>query len=122
DLGGGQPGGEAALGLLDQVGHEAVDGAQDGAVQDHGGLFGAVGVHVGQVELGRQAEVQLAGGKGVLGAHGGLDVDVQLGAVEGGLADLLGELDAQLGQHLPQGGLGVVPHGVVVVVLLFVVG
>src|SRR5699024_4984272 len=78
DLGGGQPGGEAALGLLDQVGHEPVDGAQDGAVQDHGGLFGAVGVHVGQVELGRQAEVQLAGGKGVLGAHGGLDVDVQL--------------------------------------------
>ena len=89
-------------------------------MQHHGGLFGAVGVHVGQLELGRQAEVQLAGGQGVLGTHGGLDVHVQLGAVEGGLADLLGKVDAQVGQHLAQGGLGVLPHGVVVMVFLLV--
>ena len=41
------------------------------------------------VELGGQAEVQLAGGQSVLGTHGGLDVHVQLRAVEGSLADLL---------------------------------
>ena len=64
DLNRCQPGGELSLGLLDQVGHEAVQGAQDGAVQDNGGLFGAVLVHIGQVELCGQAEVQLAGGQG----------------------------------------------------------
>mgnify|MGYP000744913090 FL=1 len=86
------------------------------------GSFGAVLVHIGQVELGGQAEVQLAGGQSVLGTHGGLDVHVQLRAVEGSLADLLGEVDAQLGQHLTQSVLGVVPHGVIVVVLLLVGG
>ena len=35
-------------------------------VQHNGGLLAAVLVDVGQVELGRQAEVQLAGGQGVL--------------------------------------------------------
>ena len=74
------------------------------------------------MELGGQAEVQLAGGQRVLGADGGLDVDVQLRAVEGSLADLLGKVDAQLGQDLAQGVLGVVPHGVVVMVLLLVGG
>ncbi len=87
-----------------------------------GGLLGAVLVHIGQVELGGEAEVQLAGGEGVFRTNGGLHVDVQLRAVEGGLADLLGEVDAQLGQHLTQGVLGVVPHGVIVVVLLLVGG
>ena len=111
DLHGCQPGGELALGLLDQVGHKAVQRAQDGAVQHHGGLLGAVLVHIGQVELCGQAEVQLAGGQGVLSTHGGLDVHIQLGAVEGGFADLLGEVDAQLGQHLAQSVFGVVPHG-----------
>ena len=110
--------GELALGLLDQVGHEAVQRAQNCAVQHHGGsFFGAVLVHIGQVELCGQAEVQLAGGQGVLGTHGGLHVHVQLRAVESSLADLLGEVDAQLGQHLAQSALGVVPHGIVIVVL-----
>ena len=89
-------------------------------MQHHGGLLGAVLVHIGQVELCGQAEVQLAGGQGVLSTHGGLDVDVQLRAIESSLADLLGELDAQLGQDLAQRALGMVPHGVVVMVLLLV--
>ena len=79
-------------------------------VQDHGDLLGAVLVHIGQVELCGQAEVQLAGGQGVLSADSGLDVDVQLRAVESSLADLLGEVDAQLSQDLAQSVLGVVPH------------
>ena len=74
------------------------------------------------MELCGQAEVQLAGGQGVLSADSGLDVDVQLGAVESSLADLLGEVDAQLGQDLAQSVLGVVPHRVVVVILLLVGG
>ena len=89
-------------------------------MQHDGGLLGAVFVHIGQVELGGQAEVQLAGGEGVLCTNSGLDVDIQLRAVEGSLTDLLGEVDAQLGQNLTQSVLGVVPHGVVVVVLLLV--
>ncbi|VUX08345.1 Uncharacterised protein [Faecalibacterium prausnitzii] len=91
-------------------------------MQDNGGLLGAILVHIGQVELCGQAEVQLAGGQGVLSADSGLDVDVQLGAVESSLADLLGEVDAQLSQDLPQSVLGVVPHRVVVVILLLVGG
>ena len=91
-------------------------------MQDNGGLLGAVLVHIGQVELCGQAEVQLAGGQGVLSADSGLDVDVQLGAVESSLADLLGEVDAQLSQDLAQSVLSVVPHRVVVVILLLVGG
>ena len=120
DLHGGKPRGEAALGLLDEVGHEAVERAQNGAVQHDGGLLGAVLVDVLQVELGRQAEIELAGGQGVLVAHGRLDVDVELGAVEGGLTDLLGEVDAQLGQNLAKGALGLLPHLVVLMVLVLV--
>ena len=89
-------------------------------MDDDGALLAAVAVDIAEVELRRQAEVQLAGGERVLRAHGGLDVDVQLRAVEGGLADLLGEVDAELGQHLAQRALGVIPHGVVLVVLLLV--
>ena len=72
------------------------------------------------MELCGQAEVQLAGGQGVLSADSGLDVDVQLRAVESSLADLLGEVDAQLSQDLAQSVLGVVPHRVVVVILLLI--
>ena len=89
-------------------------------MDDDGALLAAVAVDIAQVKLRRQAEVQLAGGERVLGADGRLDVDVQLRAVEGGLADLLGEVDAELGQHLAQRALGVIPHGVVLVVLLLV--
>ena len=91
-------------------------------MQDHGSLVTAVGVGIGQVELSRQAEVQLAGGEGVLSAYGGLDIHVQLGAVEGGLADLLCKFNAQVGQHLPEGGLGLIPHLVVIVILHLVGG
>ena len=65
DLHGREPGGEAALRLLDEVRHEAVERAQDGAVEHHGGLLGAVLVDVLEVELCRQAEVELAGGQRV---------------------------------------------------------
>ena len=77
-------------------------------MQHNGGLLAAVLVDVGQVELGRQAEVQLAGGQGVLCTDSGLNVDVQLRAIESSFADLLGKVDAQLGQHLAQSVLGVV--------------
>ena len=74
------------------------------------------------MELGRQAEVQLAGGQGVLCTDSGLNVDVQLRAIESSFADLLGKVDAQLGQNFAQSVLGMVPHGVVVMVLLLVGG
>ena len=48
-------------------------------MQHDGGLFAAVLVHIGQVELGGQAEVQLAGGQRVLGTDGGLDVASSFG-------------------------------------------
>ena len=60
-------------------------------MQHNGGLLAAVLVDVGQVELRRQAEVQLAGGQGVLCTDSGLNVDVQLRAIESSFADLLGE-------------------------------
>ena len=91
-------------------------------MQHHRGLLYAVGIHVFQVELGRQAEVQLAGGQGVFRAHSRLHIDIQLGAVEGGLTDLLGEVDTQLRQHFPQSGLGLVPHGIIGMILDLVLG
>ncbi len=91
-------------------------------MQHHRGLLLAVGIHILQVKLCRQTEVQLAGGQGVLRANGGLDVHVQLGAIEGSLADFLGEVDTQLGQHLPQGGLGLLPHGIIGMVLDLILG
>ena len=91
-------------------------------MQHHRGLLLAVGIHILQVKLGRQAEVQLAGGQGVLCANGGLDVHVQLGAVEGSLADFLGEVDTQLGQYLPQGGFSLLPHGIIGMVLDLILG
>ena len=91
-------------------------------MQHDRGFLAAVGIDIGQLELGRQAEVELAGRKGVLRPDSRLDVDVELRAVEGGLADLLGELDAELVSTLAQSALGVFPHRVVVVVLLLVVG
>ena len=122
DLIRGYPGREGAHGLLDEVCHKAVEGAEDSAVEDDGGLLRAVAVDIGELELRGQAEVELAGGEGVLSADCGADVNVELRAVEGGLAYLLGKVDAELNEHFAQGSLGGVPHLVVRVVLHLVRG
>ena len=59
-------------------------------------LLRSVTVNVGQVELRRQAEIQLAGGKSVFVADCRFYVDIQLRAVECRLADLLCILDADI--------------------------
>ena len=47
-------------------------------MQHDRGLLAAVGIDIGQLELGRQAEVELAGRKGVLRPDSRLDIDVEL--------------------------------------------
>jgi len=65
-------------------------------VKNNRSLLRSVTVNVGQVELRRQAEIQLAGRKCVLVADCRFYVDIQLRAVECRLADLLCILDADI--------------------------
>ena len=77
---------------LDQVGEEPLHAADDAAVHHHRPVPAAVGVDVVQVEAFRLVEVELDGGEGRLPAGGVGDLDVDLRAVEGGLA---GRLDVR---------------------------
>ena len=117
DLHGSQPGGELARKVLNQNTNEALDGAKAHAVQHDGALLGAVGVHVLQVKVERHLEVELHGTALPGTAERVLQVEVDLGAVEGAvtLVDLV--VHAQLLQSGAQALLGARPvlvrtHGV----------
>ena len=85
-------------------------------MQHNGRLFASVRVDILQVELRRQAEIQLTGTQCIFRADGGFHVHVQLRSVESGFADLLGILNAQLVQHFAQCAFRLVPHLVVLVI------
>ena len=84
-LSGREPEGPLAGGVLEQDGHHPLHGAEDGAVDDHGAgeLSLLLTGHEVQLEADRELEVQLDGGALVLPPEGVLDLDVDLGAVEG---------------------------------------
>ena len=117
DLHGSQPGGELARKVLDQNTDEALDGAKAYAVQHDGALLGAVGVHVLQIKVERHLEVELHGTALPGTAERVLQVEVDLGAVEGAVALVDLVVHAQLLQSGAQALLGARPvlvrtHGV----------
>ena len=117
DLHGGQPGGELARKVLNQNTNEALDGAKTYAVQHDGALLGAVGVHVLQVKVERHLEVKLDGTALPGTAERVLQVEVDLGAVEGAVALVDLVVHVQLLQSGAQALLGARPilvrtHGV----------
>ena len=72
--------------MLNQNTDEALDGAEAHAMQHDGALLGAVGVHVLQVKVERHLEVELDGTALPGTAERILQVEVDLGAVEGAVA------------------------------------
>ena len=103
------PQGQGSGVALDEVGQGALVAAQGGAVDDIGQLLLAVGVGVLHAELLSKQHVHLDGDDGVLLAEDVLVLDVQLGAVEGGLVDADAVVDAQIVQDGLHGGLGDLP-------------
>ena len=89
-------------------------------MQDHGSLLLSILVHIGQIKLSRQAEIQLAGRQGVLITYRRFYVYIQLRSVECSFTDLLGILNAQVVQNLAQSVLCIVPHFVVIVIFYLV--
>ena len=117
DLHGSQPGGELARKVLNQNTDEALDGAKAHAMQHDGALLGAVGVHVLQIKVERHLEVELDGAALPGTAERVLQVEVDLGAVEGAIALVDLVVHAQLLQSGAQALLGASPvlvgtHGV----------
>ncbi len=94
DLAGGQPGGELALVLLDEHADEALEGAKAGAVNHDWALLGAVGVGVLELKALGQLEVELDGAALPGTAQAVLQVEVDLGAVEGAVAGVERVVDA----------------------------
>lgn len=117
DLYGSQPGGELAGKVLNQNTDEALDRAKAHAVQHDGALLGAVGVHVLQVKVERHLEVELHGTALPGATERVLQVEVDLGTVEGAVALVDLVVHVQLLQSGAQTLLGARPvlvgaHGV----------
>lgn len=117
DLHGSQPGGELARKVLNQNADEALDGSKAHAMQHDGALLGAVGIHVLQVKVERHLEVELDGTALPGTTERILQVEVDLGAVEGAVALVDLVVHAQLLQSGAQALLGASPvlvrtHGV----------
>ena len=86
DLDGGQPQGEAPVVVLDEDAEEALEGAEQGPVDHVGPVLLAVLADVGHVEALGHVEIELDGRALPEPADGVLDLDVDLGTVEDGLA------------------------------------
>ena len=109
DLHGREPEREGAGVVLDEDAEEALDGAEEGAV-DHDGLVRlAVFADVFELEAGGEVEVELHGGELPEAAEDVDELDVDLGAVEGGFAGdgLVG--NALAVEHARERADGVVP-------------
>ena len=89
-------------------------------MQDYGSLLLSILVHISQIKLSWQTEIQLAGGQGVLVTYRRLYINIQLRSIECSLTDLLGVLNAQVVQNLTQSVLCIVPHFVVIVIFYLV--
>ena len=117
DLHGSQPGGELARKVLNQNTDETLDGAKAHAMQHDGALLGAVGVHVLQIKVERHLEVELNGTALPGTAERILQVEVDLGTVEGAVALVDLVVHVQLLKSGAQALLGASPvlvrtHGV----------
>ena len=112
----GQPRGQVAAVVLEQDAHEALDAAQQRAVDHDRPMLFVVGPGVGDVEALGHGEVDLDGAALPGAAHDVADVKVDLGAVEGAVAGVehVGErlaAGALLGvEHAREGALGALPH------------
>ena len=89
DLYGGEPERKVSSVVLDEVGDHALHGADDGAMDHDWAVLLAVGGGVDEAELAGQMEVDLDGGVGLFVAHDIGELDVELGAVEGGVTAAL---------------------------------
>ena len=98
-----------AGGVLEEHGHETLQGAERGAVDHHRTLAGAVGIDILQLEALGEVVVHLDGAQLPAAADGVLHHEVQLRAVEGGFARLHDERQALLLRGLDDAGLGLLP-------------
>ena len=107
-----EPEGEGPARVLDVDGEEALQRAEDGAVEHHGAVRGAVGAGEGEVEALGELVVELEGAELPAPPQRVLHVELVLGAVEGALAggELVGQ--AVVGERVEEGLLGGVPLGV----------
>ncbi len=108
-MGGGEPGGEGAAVLLDEVGDGPLHAADDAAVDHDRPVPRAVRPYVVQAEPLGLVEVDLHGGQGGFPARAVGDLDIDLGPVERGLplGRLVGEPRGV--EHLGQQGGGPFP-------------
>ena len=100
---------QMAGGVLEEHGHETLQGAERGAVDHHRTLAGAVGIDILQLEALGEVVVHLDGAQLPAPADGVLHHEVQLRAVEGGFARLHDERQALLLRGLDDAGLGLLP-------------
>ena len=101
--------------MLGNDADEALDGAEDHTVDHHGAVLLTVGPGVLQLEALRQLHIQLDGAALPGAAQGVLEMEVQLGAVEGAVPLVDDVALAHLGDGLFQSLLGefpilLVPH------------
>ncbi len=97
--------------MLDQDGDEALDAAEDRAVNDHRPVLGVVGADVLQIEALRVVVIELNRRALPLAANGVLDVAVDLRAVERAVAGIDRVRLAGALERLLQRRLGAIPDG-----------
>jgi len=95
---------------VDEVSHGPLGAADDAVVHHHRPVLTAVRAHVLQAEPLGLVEVHLDGRQAGLPFRAVGDLDVDLGAVEGGLARLGIEVDSRTGEHVGEDGGGPVPQ------------
>ncbi|MER3496313.1 MAG: hypothetical protein C4320_05625 [Armatimonadota bacterium] len=117
-----EPEGEVAFVFFDEEGDHAFHGGDDPAVNDDGATAGAIFADVFEAELAGEVEVDLDGGEGFFFALGGGELDVDLGAVEGGFAFGGEVLEAEAVEDATEEGFAFFPHVGVVDVFFMVVG
>src|ERR1019366_7518821 len=106
---GGDPRGEIAPAVLDIDPEEALERPEDRAVQHDGPVLFAVFAHITEVEAPRHVGVVLNGAELPRALQGVMDVELDLGSVEGSLAGGLFEGEARARQDLGEGALALVP-------------
>ena len=109
-LHGGEPRGETALEMFQKDGEEAFDRTHDGAVYHDDALLLAALVDAGEVEALRQVHIKLNGRHLMLPPDGVGRHEVELGAVERGLAGRFDIIGVALFCYFAERGLGVLPY------------